>query len=272
MTMTIKGKESPLKIDITGKSFGKWTVLKYARFEQGTARWTCKCECGTVREVDGRTLRRGVSTSCGCTNKLHVEIGQKFNRWTVVSYVGLRSFSGSEYSQPFYLCHCACGTEHEVGASALVCGHSKSCGCFSADLTTARNKSLRLPQGEPAFNALFARYKKGAENRGFEFSISEERFRELVKCNCAYCGTAPFNVMKTTTGSYTYSGLDRKDNTLGYTEINTAPCCKTCNLAKRTMTLSQFNEWLDRILKFRTNLKEAALQPEEINAIPDYSI
>jgi hypothetical protein len=90
MTMTIKGKESPLKIDITGKSFGKWTVLKYARFEQGTAR--------------------------------------------------------------------------------------------------------------------------------------------------------------------------------------AAPCCKTCNLAKRTMTLSQFNEWLDRILKFRTNLKEAALQPEEINAIPDYSI
>lgn len=48
------------RIDMTGQSFGKWTVLQYA----GNQRWECICVCGARRERDGRSLRSGRSLSC----------------------------------------------------------------------------------------------------------------------------------------------------------------------------------------------------------------
>lgn len=52
----------PRRIDITGRSFGRWTVLSYAR----NKRWLAKCACGEIREVAGDALRDGRSLSCGC--------------------------------------------------------------------------------------------------------------------------------------------------------------------------------------------------------------
>jgi hypothetical protein len=49
-------------IDLSGKTFGRWTVLHYV----GKAYWQCRCECGTEKQVDGTSLRRGDSESCGC--------------------------------------------------------------------------------------------------------------------------------------------------------------------------------------------------------------
>lgn len=49
-------------IDIKGKRFGQWRVFEYA----GNSLWRCKCDCGTVRNVWGKYLRRGTSKSCGC--------------------------------------------------------------------------------------------------------------------------------------------------------------------------------------------------------------
>ena len=53
-------------IDLTGKTFGFWTVLEYA----GNSRWKCKCRCGTVANVDGYCLRNGGTKSCGCYQKI----------------------------------------------------------------------------------------------------------------------------------------------------------------------------------------------------------
>jgi hypothetical protein len=58
-------------IDLTGKSFGLWTVLalhpeRYAWRSGAFAQWLCRCEgCGTERVVLGGSLRRGLSRSCG---------------------------------------------------------------------------------------------------------------------------------------------------------------------------------------------------------------
>jgi hypothetical protein len=55
-------------IDLTGQRFGRWTVL--ALSEGGhNARWLCTCDCGTTRPVTGKSLRGGVSTSCGCRTR-----------------------------------------------------------------------------------------------------------------------------------------------------------------------------------------------------------
>lgn len=55
-------------IDIAGQRFGAWTVLHKATDAPArkVAYWECRCDCGTVRDVDGGRLRKGLSESCGC--------------------------------------------------------------------------------------------------------------------------------------------------------------------------------------------------------------
>lgn len=49
-----------------GQKLNRWTVLKRADNREGKVHWVCRCECGTVREVQGHKLRSGISRSCGC--------------------------------------------------------------------------------------------------------------------------------------------------------------------------------------------------------------
>jgi hypothetical protein len=53
--------------DLTGRTFGRWTVLALLPKEGlRRRRWLCRCECGTEREVWTSNLRTGASTGCGC--------------------------------------------------------------------------------------------------------------------------------------------------------------------------------------------------------------
>lgn len=54
-------------IDLTGKTFGKLTVLERAgQNKNRNALWKCQCECGLIKITSGRLLRNGDSKSCGC--------------------------------------------------------------------------------------------------------------------------------------------------------------------------------------------------------------
>ena len=53
-------------IDLCNQHFGRWTVIEKDTSRKGTAYWICKCECGTIKSVCGTSLRKGLSTSCGC--------------------------------------------------------------------------------------------------------------------------------------------------------------------------------------------------------------
>lgn len=58
-------------IDITGQTFGRWTVLSHvgrsSRSRQSL--WRCRCDCGVERVVTGPSLRAGKSRSCGCLQR-----------------------------------------------------------------------------------------------------------------------------------------------------------------------------------------------------------
>lgn len=63
------------RIDLTGKTFGAWTVIKFAfKDKWGIPRWECKCDCGIVKIINGQTLRNGQSKSCGCKRKANVVV------------------------------------------------------------------------------------------------------------------------------------------------------------------------------------------------------
>lgn len=55
-------------IDLSGLKFGRWTVLKEAAPQNTSTMWECRCDCGTIKAVNGKSIRRGLSTSCGCYN------------------------------------------------------------------------------------------------------------------------------------------------------------------------------------------------------------
>ena len=53
--------------DLTGKHFGKWTVLAPS---EKPHYYTCQCECGVVKDVYDSSLRLGKSRSClSCANR-----------------------------------------------------------------------------------------------------------------------------------------------------------------------------------------------------------
>lgn len=60
---------SDLIIDLTGKVFGRLTVLCDSgkrRSGSGGVIWTCQCKCGQLKEVRQDALLSGVTVSCGC--------------------------------------------------------------------------------------------------------------------------------------------------------------------------------------------------------------
>ena len=110
-------------------------------------------------------------------------------------------------------------------------------------------KGLILPDGEAAFNHLYAHYQRVARNSGREWRLAEEEFRRLTKGDCHYCGAPPGNSYSLYggTGDYEYSGIDRIDNSRGYVSDNVVPCCRVCNVAKGTMRTTEFLGWIRRV-------------------------
>lgn len=54
-------------IDLSNQKFGRWTVIeKGGTYKDGDTKWLCICDCGTLREVSSRGLRKGRTKSCGC--------------------------------------------------------------------------------------------------------------------------------------------------------------------------------------------------------------
>lgn len=65
-------------IDLTGKTFGRLTVLEaHGRSkDRKNVFWKCLCSCGNFKVIMGSSLRRGATKSCGC---FHIECASKVN-------------------------------------------------------------------------------------------------------------------------------------------------------------------------------------------------
>lgn len=61
--MSVKGRTGP---DITGKRFGKLTVVCRNGRIGSEAAWKCACECGNTTTVRAYSLKSGTTKSCGC--------------------------------------------------------------------------------------------------------------------------------------------------------------------------------------------------------------
>ena len=123
-------------IDLTGKQFGRLTVIKDTGKKQGAEHlWECKCECGNTLITRGVNLREGSTQSCGCLKQESDKkpkgnvidmIGQKYGHLTVIARAG-----SDKYGQALWECECDCGNPQHIVVLGgnLRKGHTVSCGC-----------------------------------------------------------------------------------------------------------------------------------------------
>ena len=71
--------------DLTGKVFGKLTVLELAEWKNGTSYWRCRCECGNETKVRYAYLINGHTKSCGCLQNSIIKTNMKFVDGTSVT-------------------------------------------------------------------------------------------------------------------------------------------------------------------------------------------
>ena len=135
----------PPLIDLTGKKFGRLTVIRRDFTKPSRkAMWLCVCDCGKELIVGGDHLRSGHSKSCGCLQKEKAAntmrtvqpqgtatisndlTGQKYGLLTVLNY------SHTSNKKRIWKCQCECGNITYVSGSDLVTRHTSSCGCLRA--------------------------------------------------------------------------------------------------------------------------------------------
>lgn len=154
-----------------------------------------------------------------------VSNGEVFDKWTVQEYKG----DGK------YLCRCECGVVKKIPGSGLKDGTRTAC----------RSCSSRHP--DSGFREVLNRYKNNARHRGVEWELSEQQLRILVTSPCHYCGL-PSSMER---NGFVFNGVDRVDNSLGYTPDNSVPCCKVCNHMKHVLTEEEFLAHIKRIYEHR---------------------
>lgn len=187
-------------------------------------------------------------------------LGQRFGRLTII-----KRAENTKTKKTFWRAKCDCGNEHFASGANLKAGHVESCGCLFKELSKERSyKNIVRAKlsGESAFNELLSRYIRGAKSRGHLFLLNRQQFKDLVAQDCYYCGATPARTVFTEkrlnknryNGNFWYNGIDRKDNSLGYTTDNSLPCCLVCNHAKHQMTFDEYVLYLNNLVTFRKNL------------------
>lgn len=83
MSDAISTKKRVTFQDLSGQTFGRWTVLRLDPSRKGPTCFFCRCICGKEKSVRSSALKKGLSRSCGCIN---VERLFKHGRATTKEY------------------------------------------------------------------------------------------------------------------------------------------------------------------------------------------
>lgn len=122
--------------DLTGKVYGKLTVVSYAgkkdpnRYATNKNYWNCTCECGGKKDVPAHHLKDGSTKSCGCLVSIGSRkrraidmVGQRFGAIVVIER-DLTVKSGA-----YWKCQCDCGNVATYSGQIIRRGDVNSCGC-----------------------------------------------------------------------------------------------------------------------------------------------
>lgn len=172
-------------------------------------------------------------------------VNVKVNNLIIIDFPGyIYRKKGS--NTPACTVKCDCGNKFITNFYNVKSGRINSCGC--------QNKAYKNGD-KAACKDLYNRYKYSAKLRDYAFELSYIDFYNIIKEPCHYCNIHAAQV-RTCSGCKTvcaYNGIDRVDNTQGYSTTNCTSCCQICNRAKSTMTYIDFISYLNRFRDSRLN-------------------
>lgn len=190
--------------------------------------------------------------------------GMRFGRLLVIER-GLNDKRYKGTTPTRFWCMCDCGNKKLISSSNLQKGITNSCGCLAKERSSARLIAKAVDPDMAVALAFYRSYKGNAHNRNnMLFDLSLEQAVNMGMQNCTYCGSEPSRLikvharLKTPQGSLRLNGIDRVDNSLGYTVDNCVSCCTICNQAKHTLSKEEWISWLNRIVNFRGTKRAAA--------------
>ena len=173
----------------------------------------------------------------------NIKAGDQIGSLVVIDCLGPRDMGNRR--EKFYLCRCnLCKKVWEKSSTTLypvLRGRGSGCHCAK------RNNNPRS-EHKKRYDA----YVNAATKRGYEFELSFDEFVDLSSQNCYYCNSSPQlrpPGIKNWDFKFYMSGIDRYDNSKGYTRENSKPCCSMCNGAKLNHTPEEFYQWVNRIVE-----------------------
>lgn len=175
-------------INEVGNQYGRLKVIERGenRFTpSGGSRvtWKCQCDCGNIVEVNGESLRRGLTTSCGCYRLEQVSnrsndkyIGKTYHYIQILNKSNKKLDSG----EGLWNCKCLlCNKDFVLPTSKLTT--QISCGCIKDSYGVSIIKSLLLNN-----NILFETEKifkncilSSGKNARFDFYVNNEYIIEF---------------------------------------------------------------------------------------------
>jgi hypothetical protein len=139
--------------DLSGRTFGRWTVIRENQKIGKDRYWMCRCSCGNICSVIQYSLMSGGTTKClKCAKEHHFFrpdlIGKVFGYLTVIEDLPdiiriSKKNPKIKRSDRVLKCLCVCGAETTSFGNNLTSGMKRSCGCRRF---THRRK---LVQGDP---------------------------------------------------------------------------------------------------------------------------
>lgn len=179
--------------------------------------------------------------------------GKIFGKLSVIKKHEKRSIN----NRVLWECLCECGNVCIISGDQLNRGSkggngipTRSCGCLR---NNAHNKikDREIAMWRRLYKSTVI---KRSKKSGYNSDITYEKFLELSKSECHYCGLINSNYYKDSCESSDfilyYNGLDRIDSSIGYYHYNVVPCCRYCNCAKNTMSKHDFLNFIKRVYEY----------------------
>lgn len=198
-----------LKVDLTGKQFGKLTVKEMLPNYKGNHKTYCRClcECGNevIKRADYFQSVKGTA-SCGCYSNLPKEyvsrrksyVGEKYGHLTVVDMI----YNYNNGGQSACKCLCECGKTciRETYNLTHYNGNPPHCGCLTEYYKEKQSEKSRKDITGKRFNRLVVTKM-----------IFEYKNQTKVECLCDCGNTIIVPATYLTSGETTSCGCFQKE-------------------------------------------------------------
>lgn len=225
-------------------------------------------KCGFIKKLStSYSTNRNFYNKCMNCNIIENQkslVGYENDKYKVIDY------SHKIKKHLYYKCICKNCNQEIIVRKDNIFSTIKSDSCPLCRKNDGNNKikhsgNHHKPSIKSVFNRYLYIYKRNAKSRGYNWELTDDEFELLIKQPCHYCGAEPkifpsLEKYNKTNSPYLVNGVDRKDNTLGYTKDNCVTCCPRCNQMKMS---ESYNDFLEHIHKISHKHKRATTISKE---------